>query len=538
MRLTQRKALAASKITSVSRSGAGSIGTLSNWRPKRQTWRGEGSERDLLLERANDIALNDAHGAGLIDSIAVNTVGPGIWPQSRPNFKRLGITEEQAREIAEAAEWEFELWNNEADASALTPETATVDFYGIQFMNLWSMLVNGEFLNLPLMLDRPARRYSLALQTVDPVRLRTPAALWGDPSVRDGIRLGPGGETAGFFLADPPDGRLMPHLDLSAFRELSAARGHRPTVIHRFHKKTPEQVRGSSVLAPAMKFFRDLADYLDHELVGAIVASSFPVWIEKSFAYDANGLPFATQETGADGQDRYYQEVAPGGVFYGNRGEKPHILKNDRPGSSFGSFIETILRALGSATGMPYEVIAKDFSKTNYSSARAALEEAWRVFALYQDWLVNRYCQVVWGMFFEEAFLRGRIRLPKGAPDFYAARAEYLACNWIVPKRTTLDPVKEVVAAVMAKQNNMGTDADWYASRGEDWEAKYEQRKRERDKAAELKLPLEVASKPSAQKKPTDPDDPEASADAVAGIVAEAVREEVRRAIKTEERST
>jgi hypothetical protein len=41
-----------------------------------------------------------------------------------------------------------------------------------------------------------------------------------------------------------------------------------------------DQVRGVSILAPAMKFFRDLNDYLDYELVGAIVAASFPVFIE------------------------------------------------------------------------------------------------------------------------------------------------------------------------------------------------------------------------------------------------------------------
>ena len=61
---------------------------------------------------------------------------------------------------------------------------------------------------------------------------------------------------------------------------------------------------------------------------------------------------------------------------------------------------------------MPYEIVARDVSKTNYSSARAALLEAWRIFGFYQKWLVDSFCQKVWEMVLEEAWLRGMITLP------------------------------------------------------------------------------------------------------------------------------
>lgn len=476
---------------SFTRTGAGVGGTLSNWSPRRLSWSEEGRQRERIAERANDIAANNAHGASLIDSIALNTVGTGLWPQSRPSWKRLGITEQQAQTIAEVMEWEFEQFSRIADASSPSAETATSDFYGLQFQNIYSMLVNGEFINLPLMLNDSSRRYSLAIQSVDPVRLRTPMGLLGAKDVRDGIRLGANGQPTGYLLADPEDGRLFSSLDLRSFRELSPRSGHRPTVIHRFHKKLPEQVRGISILAPAMKFFRDMNDYLDFELVGAIIAASFPVFIEKSADVDAEER-YGSDLTATD--PTRYQEVQPG-VMYGNPGEKPNILSNPRPGGSFGVFVETVLRAVGASCGMPYEVIAKDFSKTNYSSARAALEEAWRVFGMYQDWLVTYFCQVIWEMVWEEAWLRGRIALPAGAPDFYAARAEWTAASWIVPERTNLDPVKEITAAILAKNNNMGTDAEFAAKRGKDWEAQYEQRAREIAKAKELDLPDAAGAK-------------------------------------------
>lgn len=488
--------------SSFSRSAASASGTMSNWAPRRLNWVEEGRQRERIVERANDIATNNAHGASLIDSITTNTVGTGLWPQAKPNWKRLGITEEQSQAIAETMEWEFEQWAKEADASSPSAETATSNFYGLQFQNIWSMLVNGEFINLPLMLDDPSRRYSLALQAIDPVRLRTPMAYLGTKDVRDGIRLGKNSQPTGYLIADPEDGKLFASLDLRNFRELAPKAGHRPTVIHRFHKKTPEQVRGNSILAPAMKFFRDMNDYLDFELVGAIIAASFPVFIEKSPETDAEA-EYGSDPTPTD--PTRYQEVSPG-VMYGNAGETPHILANPRPGGSFSTFVETVLRAVGASCGMPYEVIAKDFSKTNYSSARAALEEAWRVFGMYQDWLVTYFCQVVWEMVWEEAWLRGRIKLPAGSPDFYTARAEWTAATWIVPERTTLDPVKEIVAAVMAKNNNMGTDADFCAKRGKDWETVYAQRSREIKKAKELELPDNVgAKKETVSKSAPDP---------------------------------
>jgi lambda family phage portal protein len=467
--------IAGGRAPLISRSGGGHTGSLGNWNPRRINYREEGSQRELLAKRSADLVANDPHACSIIEAISVNAVGPGLWPQSKPNFKRLGISEEEATAIAEQAEWEFELWNIEADCRGVS------DFYGIQFQNLWSQLVNGEFLNLPLMLDDPSRRYRLALQVLDPMRLRSPSDYTAASSIRDGIRLGPLGEPTGYFIANPADGQLLTSMASSSFVELPPKRGHRPVVLHGFHAKLPEQVRGlGGVLAPAMSFFRNFADYLDYELIGAIVAASFPVFIEKSSPYDATALPGVHKVPGAPSADvHHYREIPPGSVLYGNANEKPHALTGDRPGNSFQIFVETALRSIGAATGMPYEVVSKDFSKVNYSSARAAFQEAWRVFELYQDWLVNRYCRVIWEMFFEEAVLTGRIVLPKGAPNFYDARAEYTAATWVGPEKTNVDPVKEMVADIMGLNAGTTTLADIAAKRNKDWEQQVKQRGRE-----------------------------------------------------------
>ena len=95
-----------------------------------------------------------------------------------------------------------------------------------------------------------------------------------------------------------------------------------------------------------------------------------------------------------------------------------HHLETSSPSPNFEQFCRFVLRSMAASVDMPYEVIAKDFSQTNYSSARAAMLEAWKVFTLYRQWLVSHYCQPIFQMVIEEAWLRGKLQFPAKAPDF------------------------------------------------------------------------------------------------------------------------
>lgn len=467
----------------VSRTGAGSKGSLGNWLVKRLTRYNEGRERLTITDRAEDLAANNPHAASIIDSSALNiTGGAGLTPQSKPSAARLGITEEQAREVAEQAEWAFYEWSREADAEG--EDT----FADIQYQNVRAMMSRGEYLTLPVYPDTPGRKFSLALQQLDSRRLRTPHNLTNSLDVRDGIKLGKHSERLIYYIADPDDGKLTTSLNSNHFAQIPARRGHLKNIFHGFHKKEAEQIRGVSLLAPCLKPFKDYDDYIDFELVGAIIAASFPVFIETPLNEDPENL--VGGDNGTDSSGRRIKEYSPGQVMYGNAGQKPHIIKNERPGGSFPIFVETMLRAVGAATGLPYEIVAKDFSKTNYSSARAALLEAWRFFSMYQTWLVNHFTQPVWEMVFEEAWLRGMIKLPKGSPDFYSARSAWTNASWTPPKRGWIDPVKEVAAGKEAIISNMSTLADWYAEQGKDWEEQLRQIERERQLMKDLGLTM------------------------------------------------
>ncbi len=465
----------------VQRKGGQKTGTLFNWIVSKLTRFNEGQERETLTDRAQDLVANTPHAVSCIESLSTNVVGTGLMPQSRPRWKRLGISESQAKDIADQAEWIFGKWSQHADIQN------RLFFQDIQYLAAYSMFMNGEWLILPTMRKESAlpgeSSVRLALQSLSPVRMATPYDLAKDNKIRDGVRLNEHGAPVSCFIATPRDGTLRTQLSSEDFSEYQARIGHRPGVLHSFHAaaKEPDRVRGVSILAPAMKSFKDLHDYLDFELVGAIVASSLSVFMEEQNPDDyTKGFP--TQNEGT-GQEVKYQEFEPGQVYYGRA--KPHLLKNERPSNTFDGFVETLIRAVGTSVGLPYEVVAKDFSKTNYSSARASLLEAWRVYMLHRKWLERHLCQPVWRMVLEEAWLRGELVLPRGAPNFYDAMAEYTEATWIGPAKGHVDPMKEMQANIKGLDNNIFTLADLAAEQGKDWEGQVEQRAREKQKQAD-----------------------------------------------------
>jgi lambda family phage portal protein len=305
-----------------------------------------------------------------------------------------------------------------------------------------------------------------------------------------------------FYWLATPTNAVSQVMDFSSllsdqFTRIPARVGHRPGCFHLFRHGEEEQVRGESILTPGMNLFRHLSDALDNELLAAVTTAAMAMFVSTE-----NGLmPPGRQEEDEDGEKRYYDEVRGGTIMYGNASEKPHMLESGRPSPNFAVFSEFVLRAMAASIEMPYEVLAKDFSKTNYSSARAALLEAWRVYILYRSWLTRHYCQPVWGMVIEEAWLAGLIKLPFGAPDFYDARFLYTQALWIGPPRGYVDPVKEISATVQALENRLMTYSEALAERGRDFDETMDEREEEEARLAKFKTqPI----KPSTFKEPQE----------------------------------
>jgi lambda family phage portal protein len=229
-----------------------------------------------------------------------------------------------------------------------------------------------------------------------------------------------------------------------------------------------------------LTYFKDLADYAEAELVAARIAACFSIFITSEASMDLS--------TGYDRnfQGQFLESLEPGMIRHLLPGESITSFNPQRPSATFEPFVERILRAISAALGLPYELVAKDFSKTNYSSARAALLEARRYFKVRQEWLARKLCQPVWEMVLEEAYLRGDL----GAISFYEKKPNWTNASWITPGWEWVDPLKEAKAAEVGLKNGIVTHSDLYSAQGKDWEECFEQRKREQEKIKELGLEI------------------------------------------------
>ncbi|NMC50767.1 MAG: phage portal protein [Desulfovibrio sp.] len=481
------------RVPGIALTAGGYHGTMGNWFPHRQTEFSASRERSRIQARADDLAGNDPNAASLIGGMTVNIVGTGIRPQSTLSAARLGISEEAAARLRDAIEREFARWACRPD---LADAGNRLTFWQIQSLNLRTAMVKGEFLNLCVDRGDPYAPYSLALQVLSPLRLITPGDLTLSPHVRDGVHLGARGEPVGYYIAnpDPLTGRL--DVGLAANVPYYKAReAWRPVTLHAFPQIDEEQVRGVSILAPAMKLFRDLADYMDYELVGQIITAAFPVVIESDQPVAAGIGMDPRGKSRLRPAGREVREIEPGSVLHLYPGERGKTLDAPRPNSNFDMFVARHLRSAGASAGMPYEVGTKDFSKTNYSSARAALIEAWRVFQRYQSWLESAFCRPVWEAEVEEAFARGYIEIPEGAPPFLDAREDYLAARWVPPRRGHVDPVKEIEADIMALEAGIKNYSEVIETHSGDWETAFAQRAREERRIAELGLSFDLSGR-------------------------------------------
>lgn len=462
--------------------GADKTRLRANWLP------GSGSadedilpDLDALRERSRDLNRNDAHAVGITTTITSNTVGTGIKPQARIKTKKLGITDEEATAFQEAAEDNWEKWCPYADAGN------RMDFYEIQNLVDRQILENGEIILLPLMLEDKLRPFALSFDIVEADRLATPPDKKADKNIRYGVEIGERGEPVSYHIrkTHPGDVLISGNRNPAEFIRIPAVNASgRKNVFHLYWVNRPGQTRGVPFFAPVMNYFKDLADYMEAELVAARVAACFAIFVKKDDNYSA--ALGNTNDTNSRGQR--IQELEPGMIDYLGPGEDISAFNPNRPGGQFEPFVDRILRAISTGLNLPYEIVAKDFSKTNYSSARAALLEARRYFMVRQSWLSRKLCQPAWEMVQEEAFLKNQ--LP--AKSFYEKKSDWCRVRWIAPGWQWVDPVKEAKSSEMAINTGISTLADETASQGRDWEEVLEQRAREAKKVKELEEKYDV----------------------------------------------
>jgi len=454
--------------------------TNANWLLGMDTATPDTWELETLRDRSRDLNRNDPVASGATETMSQNIVGRGLRLQSSMSAASLGVTEDRAKELRKQAEGFWQTWQKTADSgNRLTWDE-------IQFVALRKIVEDGEILALPVMASEQWRPIKRCIELIEAHRLMS-------VNSATGIEFGKRGEPKRYHIRKANSTKTNPY---PAFDSKG-----RPQILHIFPTKRPGQQRGYPYFAPVINYFKELSDYIEAEVMAARVAACLAVFVTKEESYKS-AYNITTQSD--DGKSRY-QELEPGLVGYLEPGEAVSVVDPKRPGGGFQGFIETILRQIGISLGLPYEILVKDFSKTNYSSARAALLEARKMFQTWRTWFGAKFNQPVYELVMEEGFLRGMLDMP----EFYKYKNEYCRAEWIGGGWGWVDPVKEVEASRKAIDYGLSTLAEEVGGQGRDWEEVLEQIKREQDKAAELGVIIASSSKdskPEAEEKEDEED--------------------------------
>ena len=441
-------------------------------------------ELQTLRDRSRDLNRNNPIAAGVTSTFTANVVGTGIRPQSRVDVRDVPMDEDGARVFQRRAERVWERWSPWASADL------RMHIEEIQDLALRQIIESGEFLAVRRALaTTQGRPYMLALNAIEPDRLDTPART-ADRDIRFGVERNQDDQPVAYHIRQthPGDTLYTPGASYDYKRVPARDDAGRPIVFHVFPILRPGQTRGIPWFAPVIEYFQHKADYMEAVIVKERVAACFAAFIKKESPYSA-ALGNA-EDTNSDNQR--LEGLEPGMLEYLGPGESVEFAKPPESGTSFAEFMQSLLRIIGAALGLPYELVIKDFSETSYSSARAALLQAYRVFRVWQRLLMRHLCQPLWELLLEEAWLRGELE----APGWRRYRWHYTRALWLPPGWEWVDPLKEAKAAELEVRMLHKTRADVAAERGDDWEAKAEQAARERAVMEELGLPWEGMAKP------------------------------------------
>jgi len=238
-----------------------------------------------------------------------------------------------------------------------------------------------------------------------------------------------------------------------AFVTAAAQRIDAADIIHIFERRWPGQVRGISWLAPVASRIVELDALEDAALVKAKTSALLCGFIK---SLDGSGTTAADLAA--------VQPMEPGALTELPIGTDVSFSPtSDMAGLD--SFTKHMVRSIAAGVGLPYALLSGDYSDSNYSSSRLAMQSfIRRVKATRSSLLTNGLLLPLWGRVVTLAILSGRIR----APGFVRDPSAFLSCEFLWPEFPHIAPLDETKADALAVQMGFRSRQEVIAARGRD----------------------------------------------------------------------
>lgn len=468
--------------------------------------------KEMADARMHDALRNDSYVAGGRALHQDNIVGSIFLLNAKPETKVLWGREDEVweTEYQEEVETKFTLsaespdcWLDATRMNSLTAQVRLV--VGVY-------VAAGEVLAVSEWLRDASRPFKTAAHLIETERLSDPMDSFLSWDSRRRLRGGVEKDAMGV--------PLRYHIRQSAIDDWSnpnhnkwkAVPARKPwgrqTVFHAFEQTRVEQSRGVSAMVAALKEMRMTKDFRSMVLQNAIVNATYAASIESDLPSEA-----AFAAIGANSESPItkvlsdylsaIESYSSGAKHLKMGGVKiPHLLPGShlklRPAGQGGplgtEFEASLLRYIAATLGVSYEELSRDYTHTNYSSARAAMLQTWKYMQSRKKMVADRYATWLYRLWLEEMINNNRLETLKrsNVPSFYEGlnKDAYSACEWIGAGRGQIDELKETEAAIKRINANLSTEEQEIARlHGGDW--RKVKRQRLREQALDRKIGLQ-----------------------------------------------
>ncbi len=465
-----------------------------------------------LDARTRDVLRNDAYVRGGATIHQDNIVGSLYALNAKPMHKLLGagFDEDWASEFQEEVETRFTLWAESLDNWVDAARTNT--FTDMVRLAVGVHTAGGEVLASVEWLRGGGRSFNTAIQFIDTDRLSTPPDEMNNPRIVAGVEKDKRGAPIKHHIrvAHPSDWRSMNNYKWKAVPTRKP--WGRLQMIHIFEQMRPDQTRGVASMVSALKEMRTTKQFRDVVLQNAVVNATYAAAIESDLpsieafstigGVDDPGKALGAYVENYLGQIADYSGGAKNLQLDGVKiphlfpGTKLNMMPAGKGGPLGQEFEQSLLRYIAASLGVSYEQLSRDYTATNYSSARAAMAETWKRMGVVKQQVADRFASYVYRLWLEEALNKGMISsLPNAAKAsgwlYEAQRLDAVsACDWIGASKGQIDELKETQAAVLRMKHGLTTLETENARLGNDWRTVLRQRKREQDMIEDLDLQM------------------------------------------------
>ena len=486
---------------------------LATWSPALRS-----ADADLLFEkprldaRARDIGRNDAYVAGGAAVHKDSIVGEEYRLSAKPSSLMLFGTRDETwdDEAAEEIETRFAAY---AESDMCWPDAQRVNtLTGLVRLAIGTHLSGGEVLATAEWLD-DGRPFASNMLMIDADRLSTPRlASVFDWRIRAGVERTKHGAPIAYHIrnAHPSDPRVRQGADPNSWKRVKRFTSWgRPQVLHIYETLRPDQSRGVSAMVTALTEMRMLRHFRKTELQRAVIAATYAASLETDFPAEAAVAMGAGQGSESPYIDAAQQwmamlaEYQQGAKNIHMEGAKIPVLapntklRIQNPGAASpagADFEASMLRHIAASLNLSYEELSRDYTNTNYSSARASIGKSLQGMRPRKRMVADRTANFLYRLWMEEALSYGDLECFKrrGAPSFYDGQNAdlYCAAEWHGAGQGQIDPLKETQASGLRIKLGLSTQRDEIIrAYGGNWRDVKRQQARERQMDEDLGNP-------------------------------------------------